>query len=208
MYATGVVDPRAARTKAALRAALLDLAGGDAGLRAASVSAVTARAGVNRVTFYAHYAGLDALVVDALATEVDGLGQLSRELGEFMGADRTSDHAPAGLLRFFTFLQRRTTLLRHALGADGNAAFAGWLRTRMVANAIEALQLDPTVRMSGVPIERQADFIVGALLGVVIGWVSDDPTTPAAEVADQTWLVLRSQVDRQPNKPLQERSPS
>ena len=62
-------DPRAVRTRAKLRRALLD-ACAQRPLAQISVAALVRRAGVGRATFYLHYADLEALAVDACADVV------------------------------------------------------------------------------------------------------------------------------------------
>src|SRR5690242_15555453 len=62
-------DPRAARTRAKLRDALLEECARRP-LAEAGVTAVVRRAGVGRATFYLHYADLEALAVDACADVV------------------------------------------------------------------------------------------------------------------------------------------
>lgn len=64
-----LVDPRAARTRARLRQALLEECA-EQPLSAIGVAAVVRRAGVGRATFYVHYADLEALAVDACADVV------------------------------------------------------------------------------------------------------------------------------------------
>ena len=57
-------DPRAERTRAALRAALLAECA-ERPLAEVSVSALVRRAGLGRATFYLHYEDLHTLAVDA-----------------------------------------------------------------------------------------------------------------------------------------------
>ncbi|KJY28557.1 TetR family transcriptional regulator, partial [Streptomyces sp. NRRL S-495] len=64
--ASAAEDPRAARTRARLRQALLEECA-EQPLSAIGVAAVVRRAGVGRATFYVHYADLEALAVDACA---------------------------------------------------------------------------------------------------------------------------------------------
>ncbi|MGQ4419996.1 TetR family transcriptional regulator, partial [Streptomyces sp. SAS_269] len=62
-------DPRAARTRTRLRAALLEECA-ERPLAEVGVAALVRRAGVGRATFYVHYDGLEALAVDACADVV------------------------------------------------------------------------------------------------------------------------------------------
>ena len=66
---SGVQDPRAAQTRARLRAALLE-ACAEQPLSDVSVAGVVQRAGIGRATFYLHYPALEELAVDACADVV------------------------------------------------------------------------------------------------------------------------------------------
>ena len=65
-------DRRARRSRAALRAALLDLIT-ERGLNRIAVSDVTKRADVNRSTFYEHYSDVHELAADACTRMFDEL---------------------------------------------------------------------------------------------------------------------------------------
>lgn len=62
-------DPRAERTRARLREALLEECA-ERPLAEVSVAALVRRAGLGRATFYLHYPDLDALAVGACAEVV------------------------------------------------------------------------------------------------------------------------------------------
>ncbi|MEU8579315.1 TetR/AcrR family transcriptional regulator [Streptomyces abikoensis] len=100
-------DPRATRTRAKLRQALLE-ACADHPLAQVSVAALVRRAEAGRATFYLHYAGLEALAVDACADIV-------REAVDALHAWRgTPDPAtpPPALLDFFDDLAPHAGLYR------------------------------------------------------------------------------------------------
>lgn len=92
-------DPRAARTRAKLRQALLEECA-ERPLEEIGVAALVRRAGVGRATFYVHYPDLEALAVDACADVV-------REAVDALHAWRGRPDpvsAPPALLAFFAGL--------------------------------------------------------------------------------------------------------
>ncbi|CAM3493261.1 TetR/AcrR family transcriptional regulator [Isoptericola cucumis] len=66
------MDKRVERTAEALRTAVLELAA-EQDVATLTASAVAARAGINRATFYDHAAGPAELLARALATELDAI---------------------------------------------------------------------------------------------------------------------------------------
>lgn len=108
-------DPRAARTRAALRQALLDECA-ERPLEQVGVAALVRRAGVGRATFYLHYADLQALAVDACATVV-------REAVDALHAWRgvpDPESPPPDLTAFFTGLVPHAALYRTLLRPGGS----------------------------------------------------------------------------------------
>jgi AcrR family transcriptional regulator len=191
------LDPRVRRTRAALRSALLELARAQP-LPQLSVAAVAALAGVTRPTFYDHYRDLDELTLDALRVELQQLRDITRDAGELVSGGADPDAPPPGLLRLAGFLDERRTLLAQALGPDGSAAFAAWLRQGMAADVREALEARPELVRPDVPSDLQADIVVGALLGAFVPRLAVRPRPDPAEVADRTWRLLRSLLGPDP----------
>ncbi|WP_157876994.1 TetR/AcrR family transcriptional regulator, partial [Streptomyces graminilatus] len=103
-------DPRAARTRAKLREALLAECA-EHPLAEIGVAALVRRAGVGRATFYVHYPDLEALAVDACADVV-------REAVDALHAWRGRPDpmvAPAALVEFFVALTPHAALYRALL---------------------------------------------------------------------------------------------
>ena len=103
-------DPRAERTRARLRRALLEECA-ERPLEEVSVAGLVRRAGLGRATFYLHYPDLEALAVDACAEVV-------RDAVEALHAWRgVPDPAapPAALTEFFTGIVAHAALYRTLL---------------------------------------------------------------------------------------------
>jgi AcrR family transcriptional regulator len=72
-------DPRSARTRARIRAAVLDAARAQDDLGTLTVAELCRRAEVHRVTFYGHFRILDDAIAEALTTLVDDLGAIGED---------------------------------------------------------------------------------------------------------------------------------
>ena len=183
-------DPRAERSRHLLQQALLELAA-QRPLSQLSVSEVAEAATINRATFYAHYRDLDDVIVDALQYEFDSLASAATELGELAAGEHSRQEPPASLRRLFVHLDQHAALYRRVLGPDGSARFIAWLRQRATEHVLLALQMGTGVP-DDVPVELRADFVTGALLGVVEAWVGADPRRDPEELAALVWRMLRA----------------
>ncbi|MEV8285960.1 TetR/AcrR family transcriptional regulator [Streptomyces niveus] len=173
-------DPRAARTRAALRQALLDECA-ERPLEQVGVAALVRRAGVGRATFYLHYADLQALAVDACATVV-------REAVDALHAWRgVPDPAspPPDLTAFFTGLVPHAALYRTLLRPGGSGPLGELLhrelreysrRERALAGAPEP--------------ELIASAVAASFAGVLADWLHGLIDAPPAKVAGQVWRLL------------------
>lgn len=124
-------DPRAARTRAKLRQALLAECA-EQPLEEIGVAALVRRAGVGRATFYVHYADLEALAVDACADVV-------REAVEALHAWRGRPDlvsAPPTLRAFFTGLAPHTALYRALLSPGGGGPLGRVLHRDLRARSL------------------------------------------------------------------------
>ena len=109
-------DPRAARTRARLREALLAECA-ERPLEEVGVAALVRRAGVGRATFYVHYPDLEALAVDACADVV-------REAVEALHAWRGRPdpvRAPPALAEFFALAHPARRAVPHPARARAAA---------------------------------------------------------------------------------------
>lgn len=181
-------DPRARRTRAALRAAVLDLAvSGDLG--AVTISAVTKRAGVNRATFYLHYPDIDALAADAME---EAVAEVARAAA-LCPLDAPRDRAPEPLVTLFRHVGENAGLYACMLGAQGSPRFCARLRERLTAE-LEA-RFAAGSRPGGhddVPADLHAAYLAGALTGVIAHWVTGPRALPADDAALAFWRLFRT----------------
>lgn len=173
-------DPRAARTRAALRQALLAECA-ERPLEQVGVAALARRAGVGRATFYLHYADLQALAVDACATVV-------REAVDALHAWRgvpDPRSPPPDLTAFFTGLVPHTALYRTLLRPGGGGPLGELLHRelRERSRAERALAGAPEP-------ELIASAVAASFTGVLADWLHGLIDGPPRAVAGQVWRVL------------------
>ncbi|MEV4614765.1 TetR/AcrR family transcriptional regulator [Kitasatospora sp. NPDC049258] len=175
-------DPRAERTRAGLRAALLAECA-ERPLDQVSVSAVVRRAGVGRATFYLHYQDLQALAVDACAEVV-------RAANDALHAWRgIPDPAapPSELAEFFGEVREQAGLHRSLLHPGGTGPLGELLN-------LELRERSRTERArAGAPHPGVvAAAVAGAFTALLADWLhSPEPAAPPV-VAGQVWRLLIS----------------
>jgi AcrR family transcriptional regulator len=191
-----VLNPRAARSKAALESAILGLVATN-DLGQITISDITKQAGVNRSTFYEHYADVHELAASACMVGFDA----SLAATPMVDPSVAGSEAPANnpLVALFAHFGAHAQLYRSLLGPDGSARVINHLLDRMrigtyINRRIEAAGTsthadDP----SDVPYDPEASVIAGALLGTVIDWLQHGcPCTPE-KLASEVWPpVLRA----------------
>ncbi|MEU9510621.1 TetR/AcrR family transcriptional regulator [Micromonospora sp. NPDC048170] len=180
-------DPRARRTRARLRAAVLELAA-ERELGAITIAEVAKRAGVNRATTYLHFPDLDALVADAMDEAVT---QVARAAA-LCPLDAPRDEVPQPLRDLFDDVAANAVLYRRMLSPHGSARFAAGLRDRLAAElrrSFEARARPP--HLHDVPVDVHAAYLAGALTGVIASWTAAQAPADAAQTALATWRLLR-----------------
>ncbi|MGW0556991.1 TetR/AcrR family transcriptional regulator [Streptomyces sp. NPDC002926] len=176
--ATG--DPRAERTRARLRAALLDECA-ERPLEEVSVAALVRRAGLGRATFYLHYTDLQALAVDACAEVV-------REAVEALHAWRgTPDPAapPPALTAFFTGLTPHAPLYRTLLREGGSGPLGDLLHRELRERSRREREL------AGAPApDLIASAVAAAFAGVLADWLHGLIDATPEVMTAQVWRLL------------------
>lgn len=186
------MDPRALRTRQALQRALLDLAA-ERPFEELTVGDIARRAGVNRSTFYQHYADRETLLADALdevlaATSID-LGSEPIEPGP---------EAPAALIAYVRHVDERADLYRQALGPRGSGVAAERLRAKIESVVRHHLaQAGGRSPYAGIPPEIVAAGITSSGLGVLRAWLDSTPRAAPDVAALWLWRMLRGSVEAQ-----------
>ncbi|WP_128374617.1 TetR/AcrR family transcriptional regulator [Streptomyces cavernae] len=177
---TAQADPRAERTRAKLRRALLEECS-EQPLEAVSVATLVRRAGVGRATFYVHYADLEDLAVDACADVV-------REAVDALHAWRGRPdpvQPPPALLAFFAGLPPHADLYRTLLRPGGSGPLGHVLNRDLRARSLAERSLvgapDP---------ELIASAVAAAFAGVLADWLHGLIDGTPEQVAQQAWQLL------------------
>jgi len=178
------VDPRIARTRRSLQDALLALAR-ERDLDAISVADVAERAGVNRSSFYQHYADKETLLADALDVVAEEAGAGLPSLRD------TPPDPPEVLVDYLRHLDGNAALYRRVIGEHGSAVAVARLRARLEAVVLDGLERAEGAGFFGdLPRDVVAAGVAGSVLGVLGVWLAREPR-PAPEVAAVwIWRVL------------------
>ena len=153
-----------------------------------TVAEISERADVARATFYLHFDDKDALLLSSLdalvETIVDKVGQFSKQ-------DLLSG-APHPALVVFEYVGQNPKLFRVILNGQGGSLMLQRLRhyaAQTAHQALETLGVTPKV-----PPRVIADFMAGAMLSVMTGWLEDDMKTPPGEMAGMFYSLVRPSI--------------
>ncbi|WP_286259388.1 TetR/AcrR family transcriptional regulator [Streptomyces graminofaciens] len=173
-------DPRAARTRAKLREALLAECARHP-LAEVSVAALVRRAGVGRATFYVHYTDLEALAVDACADVV-------REAVDALHAWRGRPdpvRAPEALVEFFASLAPHAALYRTLLAPGGSGPLG-----RVLYRDLRAYSLRERELAGAADAPLVASAVAATFAGVLADWLHGRIDASSEEIAHQSWQLL------------------
>ncbi len=179
------LDPRVKRTRALLEQAFMDLLG-EKGFQAVTVQDIAERAGVNRATFYAHfadkYALLDHCVEQGFAQEVD-----KRMLN---ACHLTRDNLRALIVAVCEFIR---TMNAHCKPAQ--AQFESLVETQ-VKGVMHKLLLKwlEQVPLTAAP-ERAATAASWAIYGLALQWTKARQPEPVEEYAAQVLPLVAGNLN-------------
>ncbi|CAN3979380.1 TetR family transcriptional regulator [Kitasatospora purpeofusca] len=175
-------DPRAARTRARLRQALLEECA-EQPLSAIGVAAVVRRAGVGRATFYVHYTDLEALAVDACA---DVVREAVDALHAWRGIPDPAAPPPA-LAAFLTALLPYAGLYRSLLTPGGGGPLGQVLHRELR----ERSRTERTLAGAPQP-ELVASMVAGAFTALLADWLHGSVEATPTDLAARVWRLLIS----------------
>jgi AcrR family transcriptional regulator len=173
-------DPRTLRTRARLRAALLD-ACETRPLDEVSLSAVARGAGVGRATLYLHYDSLHALAGDACADIVrEGVDALHAWTGA-----PSPDDPPPPLTAFLATVERRGDLYRTLLPEGGGGPLGTLLHRELRARSYAE-----RVRFGAPQPGLAASATAATFTGLLADWLHGQVPLDADAFARQVWRLL------------------
>jgi AcrR family transcriptional regulator len=178
------VDPRIARTRASLQEALLGLCR-DTEYATVSISDITDAAGINRSTFYQHYADKEELLADAL----DGFVEQAAAQIEASQLNAPDADPREMIGKFLEHVRENAALYRMILGPAGSPMIVAQLRGRIIALAQSGLAKAPRDSKS-IPVNVAAASIAGSFISIVREWLNMKPLPTADRATAWAWSAL------------------
>jgi AcrR family transcriptional regulator len=167
---TDNTDVRARRTRAKLVEAFHEVVR-DTGLDALSVSALTRAAGVNRTSFYAHFASPEDLAIHALGELLDVV--TGTDIALRAGRTTTAEEASRRALReIVDFVWERRASYARLLGPAAPARVSVAVIDAFAAHAARSLRDMPGRPADADPVVT-AQFIAAGVLHVVGRWLAE-----------------------------------
>lgn len=164
-------DRRIAKTRRALRQALLDLIE-ERGLDRVTVKELCERADLNRGTFYLHYRDVNDLLKQYTSEVLGGLRTVVAKIdARDMRAYEAKDEPYPGFVGVLEYIREHALFFRLMLGPKGDPAFSNklydLLKDRM-AGRLRELGIRPPAAVSW---EYLAAFLSRAHVGIIQHWV-------------------------------------
>jgi AcrR family transcriptional regulator len=183
------VDPRILRTQESLQSALLELCRTQ-DFATLSISSIVDAAGVNRSTFYQHYADKETLLADAL----DGFAADAQAQLDAASADGLEVHPRELILRYFVHVRDNAALYQTVLSSSGPPVIVERLVTRVSELARRGLVAQPAVASGAMPVNIAAASLAGSFVGILREWINMTPLPSAESATDWAWAVLTTPV--------------
>lgn len=181
-------DPRAVRTRAAVIAALLELARSRP-VGSITLSDVAAAAGVSRGAVYQRFGSLDVLYQEAMRSTVDRVRASAALLPG--PSTRPDGPAPQDLLEVFQVFRDHRRLFVALLGPGGRLACH-----EAALDALRSAVRESLRRLPGDPeawpvrAETYVEHTAGAVLTVAVGWLLDPRGRTAEDAAEESWRLI------------------
>lgn len=186
------MDPRIARTQQSLQDALLELCRTE-GFLTLSVSMIADSAGVNRSTFYQHYADKETLLADALDRFAEqAQSQLEADIETLGESDKRTL-----INRYFSHVQENASLYQTVLSSTGSPLIVSRLSDRIIQLATYGLSQPGVPATSSVPVNVQAASLAGSFIGILREWINMDPLPPAEDATAWAWAAMNTPVGAQ-----------
>jgi AcrR family transcriptional regulator len=180
------MDERVAITEECIRTAFFEQMQ-QIGFRNITVSGLAARAGINRTTFYLHYADKYELlerIEDELLSQLNGI--ISTAAGSIALSSSPRKEAHRAALRVFTFIQEHKCEFSALIGLKGDSGFDrkyGELIASIITSGKIPIRLD-------LPTDYLVAIISGAHINVVRTWILRNMQETPAELANLVSRIL------------------
>jgi AcrR family transcriptional regulator len=184
-------DLRVRRTRMQLVEAMV-LLSIEKGFSSVTVQDISARAMVNRATFYRYYQDKYDLLDQYL--EEQYTMQLAYDDAEAQAhtQENVSGKPPEGLVRVWKHIQGHAAFFRVMLGSKGDPTFTQKIRASIEKRVRSSLP-DPIKANVSLPLDLCLSYISSASIGLLIWWLEHDmPYSPAQMAA---WNIQLSNAD-------------
>lgn len=184
--AEGLEDPRIKRSKAALRAALIELME-ERGFDSLTVNDICVKAGLNRGTFYNHYRDKEALLSsfeDEIFEELELFQERMKSIRvKDIMRHRISKKPFPFLVDMFAYLREHGDFLHAVIGPGGDVRFSPRLRQAVCDDLIMSV-LHERYRENPTPfVDYYVAYFASAYLGVIGRWIETGMKESPEEMA-------------------------
>ncbi len=168
------LDPRARRTRALLRDALMELIVERGEYDSINIKEITARADVSRTTFYLHFTDVDHLLFDTM-----------RDIyAEIIAVFEQNDGPVPGDAHEFRHIAEYADFYRVMFSERGSSAFLSRVHDYFAEQIQHFLEKRlPDGHQTTLPLPLVAHFMAGAQIGVMRWWLDNDQLLDADSVA-------------------------
>lgn len=184
--APAATDPRIARSKAALREALIALME-ERGLEGFTVGDLCTRAGLNRGTFYNHFKDKEDLLASFEDEVMEGLEAFRVKMQELEIRDllkyRARKRPLPVLVELFDYLRKEGDFLHAVLGPGGDVRFGPRLREVVCGGLIRSLLHERYRESDDAFVGYYIAYFAGAYLGVIDQWIKTGMRESSEEMA-------------------------
>lgn len=179
-------DRRIARTRTALRTALIELIE-EKGYEALTVNDLCVRANLNRGTFYNHFHDKETMMRSFEDEVLDGLEGFRNTLRSFGLADlvklRLAKEPMPFLVELFDYLREQGDFLHAVLGPRGDVSFQPRLRDAMCMNIVMAALNDHYHQNVTPFVSYYVAFYASAYMGIITRWFETGMQESSEEMA-------------------------
>ncbi len=181
-------DPRVVRSRALMRAALMQLAA-EKSFASLNVQDVTARAGLNRTTFYLHYKGMHELLEDCIRALFDEMRHhiYARKPA---GGDWHSTQIEPIVEAVFQHLAEHKDFYRAMLGEHGDPYFRSLFQELLSELIFEPIAEGLPAFETNQRFEITLQFFTSGFTGVAAWWLEKGMPLSPIEAARQVTTDL------------------
>ena len=179
-------DRRIARTRTALRTALIELIE-EKGYEALTVNDLCVRANLNRGTFYNHFPDKETMMrsfEDEVLDGLEGFRLTLRGLGlkDLVKIRRAKEPLPF-LVELFDYLREQGDFLHAVLGPRGDVSFSPRLRDVMYLNFVMSALNDHYHEDVAPFVRYYVAFYGAAYMGIIVRWLETGMQETSEEMA-------------------------